>query len=173
MKALAFLFLFALILCPRQEKPSKEVVNRKDTTQTEKPKKKKQVTIVGAGQFLPLYVVMGNDTVYNYVAYRPKSSVDTTTSVDAGVNKYIEDTLKSIHIGEGISYVSYVVNKKGQPCHVSISRSAKNNVFDAELAERMDSTACEIIRNMPSFIPARNKEGEFVNYRMHAIIRFR
>lgn len=173
MKTLTFLFLFALMLCPRQGKPSKEVVNKEDTTQTEKPKKKKQVTIVGAGQFLPLYVIMGNDTVYNYVAYRPKSLVDTTTSVDAGVSRYIEESLKNIHIGEGISYVSYVVNKKGQSCHESILRSAKNNVFDAELAERMDSTACEIIRNMPPFIPARNKEGEFVNYRMYATIRFR
>lgn len=73
---------------------------------------------------------------------RTKDPVFDSTYAD--VYEYLEEAVKDIHIGEGISYVSFVVNKAGLPCYVSIKRSAINNVFDAEISVLADLQSASI-----------------------------
>ena len=82
------------------------------------------------------------------------------------------EDLKDIHIGEGISVVSFVVNKMGLPCHVTLARSAKVFAPDARSYRQMDSIACEVVRNLPYFIPA-SLNGEPVNHLIGVAVRFK
>lgn len=171
MRIIAFLSLF-LVSCQGQHTQNGLSAGDRDTVQV-KSSSKEQISIAGPAQDLPLFVMIGNDTVYNYVYERPVFSVHSpSASVDTDVENYVQNAVKDIHIGEGISYLSFVVNKVGLPRHVSIARSARNNVPDVEVAEKMDSIACEVVGNMPYFIPATVR-GNIVNYRMNTRIVFK
>lgn len=155
-------------LLPRQQGKS---VPQTDTVighpGKEEIEENKPVSIAGVGREDPWFITVGNDTIYRYADEGP-----TFAPPYANASEYVEEAVKNIHIGEGISYVSFVVNKADLPCYVSIAKSAKNNVFDAELARRMDSTACEIVRNMPYFTPAK-LDGKVINFRTIVTVRFK
>lgn len=171
MRIVVFILLF-LVSCQGQRMQNELFAGNMDTVQV-KSSSKEKISVAGPAQDLPLFEMIGNDTVYNYVYKRPIFSVHSpSASVDTDVENYVQNAVKDIHIGEGISYISFVVNKVGLPCHVSIVRSARNNVPDVGVAERMDSIACEVVSNMPYFIPATVR-GDIVNYRMNIRIVFK
>ena len=110
-------------------------------------------------------VILDGDTVY--------TDVDTPPVFSAGnLGDYLQEAVKDIHIGKGISLVSFVVSKAGYPYQVFLRRSAGMRVTDTRIAAQMDSIACEIVRDLPSFLPA-TLNGELVNYRMAVAVRFK
>ena len=68
------------------------------------------VSIAGVGREDPWFITVGNDTIYRYADEGP-----TFAPPYANASEYVEEAVKNIHIGEGISYVSFVVNKAGFP----------------------------------------------------------
>ena len=168
MKVIVILLCLILASCHGQQGKS---VPQTDTVighpGKEEIEENKPVSIAGVGREDPWFITVGNDTIYKYADEGP-----TFAPPYANASEYVEEAVKNIHIGEGISYVSFVVNKAGLPCYVSIAKSAKNNVFDAGLARRMDSTACEIVRNMPYFTPAK-LDGKVINFRTIVTVRFK
>lgn len=168
MKTIVFLLCLTFVSCHgRQEESTPQTDTVIGHPEKKEIEEKRNILIAGVARPEPWFVTVGNDTIYRYA---DKGPVFDSTYAD--VHEYVEEAVKDIHIGEGISYVSYVVNKAGLPCYVSIERSAINNVFDAEIARRMDSTACEIVRNMPYFTPAK-LGGKVINFRMSVAVRFK
>lgn len=123
---------------------SRRKARRKRTQVIGHPEKKeieekRYISIAKAARPEPWFVTVGNDTIYRYADEGP-----VFDSTYADVYEYLEEAVKDIHIGEGISYVSFVVNKAGLPCYVSIKRSAINNVFDAEISVLADLQSASI-----------------------------
>ena len=144
-----------------QKKPNQTLTVQTDTVQRER---KEPITIENLpGIDAP--VILDGDTVY--------TDVDTPPVFSAGdLEDYLQEAVKNIHIGKGISLVSFVVSKAGYPYQVFLRRSAGMRVTDARIAAQMDSIACEIVRDLPSFLPA-TLNGELVNYRMAVAVRFK
>ena len=160
MKLMMFLCMLALVACQNQQKPNKTFMVQADIVPIER---KEPITIENLpGINAP--VILDGDTVY--------TDVDTPPVFSAGdLAGYLQKAVKDVHIGKGISLVSFVVSKAGYPCHVFLRRSAGMRVTDARIAAQMDSIACDIVRNLPSFLPAM-LNGELVNYRMAVAVKF-
>ena len=76
----------------------------------------------------------------------------------------------------GYVTVSFVVSETGSVGQVAIVKSAgegaqKERVADAKTAERMDSIAYEVVKNLPDFTPAKWK-GKAIEFRLYVKLRF-
>ena len=144
MKPIIGLVLLALAACGGQQKTESPLAAETDTIRVKEPDKEPITLERETGK--PVY--------------------------DMILEHYIQEAVKDIHIGEGISVVYFVVNKMGLPCHVTLARSAKVFAPDARSYRQMDSIACEVVRNLPYFIPA-SLNGEPVNHLIGVAVRFK
>lgn len=168
MKPIIGLVLLALAACGGQQKTESPLAAETDMIQAKEPDKEPITLERETGK--PVY----EDTVYRYADSEPEFSIPKPygSEYSTGLEHYIQEAVKDIHIGEGISVVSFVVNKMGLPCHVTLARSAKVFAPDARSYRQMDSIACEVVRNLPYFIPA-SLNGEPVNHLIGVAVRFK
>ena len=169
MKPMICFLLLALGACGGQQKTGTPLAAETDTIQVKEPDKEPITLERETGK--PVYDMIEGDTVYRYADSGPEFSIPKPygSEYNTGLEHYIQEAVKDIHIGEGISVVSFVVNK---PCHVTLARSAKVFAPDARSYRQMDSIACEVVRNLPYFIPA-SLNGEPVNHLIGVAVRFK
>ena len=92
------------------------------------------------------------------------------------LNHYVQNKIKDVHLATGYVTVSFVVSETGSVGQVAIVKSAgegaqKERVADAKTAERMDSIAYEVVKNLPDFTPAKWK-GKAIEFRLYVKLRF-
>jgi hypothetical protein len=172
MKPMICFLLLALGACGGQQKTESPLTAKTDTVQVKEPGKEPITLERETGK--PVYDMIEGDTVYRYADSGPEFSIPKPygSEYSTGLEHYIQEAVKDIHIGEGVSVVCFVVNKMGLPCHISIASSAKVFVSDARSYRQMDSIACEVVRDLPYFIPA-SLNGELVNYLIGVAVRFK
>ena len=172
MKPMICFLLLALGACGGQQKTGTPLAAETDTIRVKEPDKEPITLERETGK--PVYDMIEGDTVYRYADSGPEFSIPKPhgSEYNTGLEHYIQEAVKDIHIGEGISVVSFVVNKMGLPCHVTLARSAKVFAPDARSYRQMDSIACEVVRNLPYFIPA-SLNGEPVNHLIGVAVRFK
>ena len=172
MKPMICFLLLALGACGGQQKTESPLTAKTDTVQVKEPGKEPITLERETGK--PVYDMIEGDTVYRYADSGPEFSIPKPygSEYSTGLEHYIQEAVKDIHIGEGVSVVCFVVNKMGLPCHISIASSAKVFVSDARSYRQMDSIACEVVRNLPYFIPA-SLNGEPVNHLIGVAVRFK
>lgn len=162
-KIMVCVCLLVLTACQSRQNRHESFAEQTDTVCSTDEEKEPIIVKSLPGIDAPL--VMGEDTVY--------TNVDMPPVFSAGdLDDYLSRMVKDIHIGKGIPVIMFVVNKAGHPCHVAIRRSAAAFVPDAGSARQMDSIACEVVRDLPYFIPA-SLNGKLVSYRMVVAVRFR
>lgn len=91
-------------------------------------------------------------------------------------DKDVQNKIKDVHLATGYVTVSFVVSETGSVGQVAIVKSAgegaqKERVADAKTAERMDSIAYEVVKNLPDFTPAKWK-GKAIEFRLYVKLRF-
>lgn len=172
MKPMICFLLLALGACGGQQKTGTPLAAETDTIRVKEPDKEPITLERETGK--PVYDMIEGDTVYRYADSGPEFSIPKPygSEYSTGLEHYIQEAVKDIHIGEGVSVVCFVVNKMGLPCHISIASSAKVFVSDARSYRQMDSIACEVVRDLPYFIPA-SLNGEPVNYLIGVAVRFK
>lgn len=173
MKPMIFLGLLALTACQGQPKQDRILTGKADTVQIE-PERELEPVALEPERSVPGVILIGGDTVYKDAEIQPAFSThayDSSGSVYKNVKDYVREAVKHIHVGKGLVVISFVVSKAGFPCHVSVLRSAREGGVEAQAAAQMDSIACDIIRNMPGFVPAIH-HGNPVNYWTAVEIRF-
>ena len=161
-----FLCLFALAACQSGRKPNRTLAVQTDKLQKDTmQKERKEPIIVENLPGIDAPVILYGDTVY--------TDVDMPPVFSAGdLEDYLQEAVKDIHIGEAIPIVMFVVSKAGYPCHVAIRRSANVFISDIQTAQKIDSIACNLVRDLPHFTPA-SLDGELVNHRMVVAVRFK
>ncbi len=165
MKLMIFLLLIALTACQSRQGQKQAFTNTKLIDTAWVGADGKEPVIIESLPGINTPVVMNGDTIY--------TNVDTPPVFSAGdLEDYVCKAVKDVHIGEAIPVVTFVVNKAGYPCYVAIRRSAKVFIPDSLIARKMDSIVCEVVRNLPYFIPAALK-GKPVNYGMVVAVRFK
>lgn len=89
------------------------------------------------------------------------------------LTRYVQSKIKDVHLATGSVTVSFVVSETGSVSQVAIASSAgkKPQRIAKEKAERMDSIAYEVVKNLPGFTPARWK-GKAIAFRLYVRLRF-
>ena len=86
---------------------------------------------------------------------------------------YVQNKIKDVHLATGYVTVSFVVSETGSVGQVTIASSAgkKPQRIAKKTAERMDSIAYEVVKNLPDFTPAKWK-GKNIAFRLYVKLRF-
>lgn len=147
--------------------------NTVERAQTVKNKDKEKISVITLPQSPSAegyeWLLEPDDSVCYMPDYFPVFSC-------GNLNHYVQNKIKDVHLATGYVTVSFVVSETGSVGQVTIVKSAgegaqKERVADAKTAERMDSIAYEVVKNLPDFTPAKWK-GKNIAFRLYVKLRF-
>ena len=147
--------------------------NTVERAQTVKNKDKEKISVITLPQSPSAegyeWLLEPDDSVCYMPDYFPVFSCGS-------LNHYVQNKIKDVHLATGYVTVSFVVSETGSVGQATIVKSAgegaqKERVADAKTAERMDSIAYEVVKNLPDFTPAKWK-GKAIEFRLYVKLRF-
>ena len=145
--------------------------NTVERAQTVKNKDKEKISVITLPQSPSAegyeWLLEPDDSVCYIPDYFPVFSCGS-------LNHYVQNKIKDVHLATGYVTVSFVVSETGSVGQVTIASSAgkKPQRIAKKTAERMDSIAYEVVKNLPDFTPAKWK-GKNIAFRLYVKLRFR
>lgn len=125
---------------------------------------------------LPLYFILGGDTVYTLVdgglVFPIHTSAPDDPDLFIDLNNYVKKKVANAHLGKGSVDLVFIIDKEGYVRDVTVEKSAKESGANPNVAARMDSIACKVIANLPRFTAPATRKGKSVNFLKRWTVRF-